>query len=105
MESIYVNAIRNEKEYAYDGNDWRTAREESDFFPCSSSSSQPEELVHPVHFGSWLTPPQPVQQHAKVTTTTESSVLSSPGTQKVTSNANTRAGDNLDFAEEMFEME
>lgn len=56
-EDIYANAVRNEKEYAFDGNNWRTAREENDFLRCSSTSSSstpsPEELVHPVHFSGW----------------------------------------------------
>jgi len=50
----YVNAVRNEHEFVYDGSNWRTAAEEVDFVPsesCSSSglSSTQEQLVHPFH--------------------------------------------------------
>lgn len=52
---IYANAIRNEHEFSYDHNDWRTASEEGEFSPssqnCSSSGqlSAQEQLVHPFH--------------------------------------------------------
>jgi len=53
-EDIYANAVRNEREYVYDGRNWRSAREEGDFLYCSSHSlSMEEELMHPVHFCAW----------------------------------------------------
>jgi len=53
-EDIYANAVRNEREYVYDGKNWRSAREEGDFLYCSSHSlSSEEELMHPVHFSAW----------------------------------------------------
>lgn len=62
-EDIYTNAVRNEKEYIYDGGNWRTAREENGFVRFnSSSSSSPEELVHPVHFNGWPSTCQPYWQ-------------------------------------------
>ena len=53
-EDIYSNAIRNEKEFAFDGSDWRTATEECDFLRCPfvSSMLSDDVLVHPVHFAS-----------------------------------------------------
>mmetsp|Transcript_17512 Transcript_17512/g.37884 ORF Transcript_17512/g.37884 Transcript_17512/m.37884 type:complete len:415 (-) Transcript_17512:174-1418(-) len=49
-ENIYANAVRSEKEYAFDGSNWRTAREESDFLCCSSGQDEP---IHPAHFSGW----------------------------------------------------
>mmetsp|Transcript_20205 Transcript_20205/g.31550 ORF Transcript_20205/g.31550 Transcript_20205/m.31550 type:complete len:376 (-) Transcript_20205:1506-2633(-) len=51
---IYANAIRNEHEFTYDHNDWRTASEEGEFSPSQSFSSPDqlstqEQLVHPFH--------------------------------------------------------
>mmetsp|Transcript_29647 Transcript_29647/g.59394 ORF Transcript_29647/g.59394 Transcript_29647/m.59394 type:complete len:563 (-) Transcript_29647:189-1877(-) len=59
-EDIHHNAVRNELEYAYDGNDWRKVREENDFICFSNEYLEPsgrviptEELVHPVHVTGW----------------------------------------------------
>mmetsp|Transcript_8659 Transcript_8659/g.15057 ORF Transcript_8659/g.15057 Transcript_8659/m.15057 type:complete len:401 (+) Transcript_8659:134-1336(+) len=61
-EDIYANAIRNEKEYIYDGSNWRTAREEGEHLRrssiSSSSFSSVEVLVHPVHVSGWSPSPQ-----------------------------------------------
>lgn len=46
-EDIVNNAIRNEFEFQFDGNDWRRIREESDFIPVAPSS---DEKIHPAHF-------------------------------------------------------
>lgn len=52
---IYANAIRNEHEFSYDHNDWRTASEEGEFSPSSQSCSSSDQLstqyhlVHPYH--------------------------------------------------------
>lgn len=63
-EDIYSNAIRNEKEFAFDGSDWRTASEESDFLRCPFASSMMTDdvLVHPVHFVGLLPSPSFLQQ-------------------------------------------
>lgn len=42
---IYSNAIQSEQEFMYDGSDWRTATEETDFVcPSSSTSSSPSSI-------------------------------------------------------------
>lgn len=104
MEDIYNNAVRNEKEYAFDGNNWRTAREESDFLRCSSiSSSSPEELVHPVHFNGWSTYPQPSWNNEQSLSSTQRSEVPSPknGEDK---NAPYQV-DDVESQEGMFEMD
>jgi hypothetical protein len=50
-EEIYANGIRNEKEFEYDGKNWRTAKEEGDFLRCASANEL--HLVHPVHSCGW----------------------------------------------------
>lgn len=67
-EDIYSNAIRNEKEFAFDGCDWRTASEESDFLRCPFASSMMTDdvLVHPVHFVGLLPSPSFLQQQKGV---------------------------------------
>lgn len=66
-EDIYANALRNEREYAFDGSNWRTAREEGDFLRCSPSSQSSAEdvLVHPVHFTCWSPPQKQNEQTPK----------------------------------------
>ena len=49
-EDIVNNAIRNEFEFAFDGNDWRKIREEKDFISVAPSS---DEKLHPAHFYGW----------------------------------------------------
>ncbi len=51
-KDIYSNAVRNEKEFAFDGSNWRTASEESEFLRCPFASSMLSDdvFVHPVHF-------------------------------------------------------
>ena len=51
-EEIYANGIRNEREFEYDGKNWRTVKEESDFLRCASANEL--LLVHPVHFSGRL---------------------------------------------------
>ena len=46
-EEIYANGFRNVREFEYDGNNWRTAKEECDFMRCASANEL--LLVHPVH--------------------------------------------------------
>jgi len=95
-EDIHANAVRNDKEYVFDGSNWRTAREESDFLRCSSvSSSSLEELVHPVHFRGWSCSP-PSCQHEQ----------SLPSTRnKEDDNADDRATSDGDDSGGMFEMD
>lgn len=91
-EDIYNNVIRNEFEFAYDGNDWRRIREEEDFVTCSagaqvsplsspdgcSPNKIPDELlVHPAHiYGSWTyasrSKPDAVQKTQKYLSRSES---------------------------------
>jgi len=85
-ENIYVNAVRSEKEYSFDGSDWRTAREESDFF-CSSSGD--DELVHPAHFCGW---------HS-------SQVMRSTGKKEESNGATEVAEQCHHYSEGMFEMD
>lgn len=66
-EDIYSNAVRNEKEFAFDGSNWRTASEESDFLRCpfASSISSDDVFVHPVHFTGMFFP-RPHVEHSQV---------------------------------------
>jgi hypothetical protein len=58
-EEIYANGIRNEREFEYDGKNWRTAKEESEFLRCASADEL--HLVHPVHFCGCPSPSSPLQ--------------------------------------------
>jgi hypothetical protein len=58
-EEIYVNGIRNEREFEHDGKNWRTAKEESDFFRCASANEL--FLLHPVHFSGCTSSQSPWQ--------------------------------------------
>ncbi|KAL9191015.1 hypothetical protein ACHAXT_000721 [Thalassiosira profunda] len=94
-EDLYANAVRNEREYAFDGNDWRTAREENEFVrrgSSVSSSSSPEDLVHPVHFTGWPSSPHSSQRKLRPP------VLN----QAISDQADDSGGD---YSEGMFEME
>ncbi|KAL3803454.1 hypothetical protein ACHAW5_007023 [Stephanodiscus triporus] len=58
-EEIYVNCIRNEREFEHDGKNWRTAKEESDFLCCASANEL--LLVHPFHFSGCTSSQSPWQ--------------------------------------------
>jgi hypothetical protein len=78
-EDIFSNAIRNEKEFAFDGCDWRTASEESDFLRCPFASSMLSDdvFVHPVHFVG-LSSSQSFLQQNQVLLGTDSSESGTP---------------------------
>lgn len=98
-EDIQQNLARNEKEYSYDGNDWRTAKEESDFLRCSSSSSSSsiEDLVHPAHFSN-RSSSQPYWNSG-------SASIPSSRNDDYTSNAKERVEEDADYSEGIFEMD
>ncbi|KAL7535309.1 hypothetical protein ACHAXR_006407 [Thalassiosira sp. AJA248-18] len=100
-ENIYANAVRNEKEYAFDGNNWRTAREEDDFLRCSSTSSlSPEELVHPVHLSECM-PTRSCWQDEQ-TSHRRSPSPSSRNAEKANTN---QVVNTVDYSDGMFEMD
>eukprot|EP00578_Thalassiosira_sp_NH16_P007040 CAMPEP_0181120000 /NCGR_PEP_ID=MMETSP1071-20121207/23906_1 /TAXON_ID=35127 /ORGANISM="Thalassiosira sp., Strain NH16" /LENGTH=396 /DNA_ID=CAMNT_0023204593 /DNA_START=125 /DNA_END=1315 /DNA_ORIENTATION=- len=107
-DDIYANAVRSEKEYAFDGNDWRTAREESDFLRCPSASSASPEglLVHPAHFRGWATPspPQSCWNPAPSTVSNCGSALSSSRSGEG-GNTDKRTSQDDDYSGGMFEMD
>ena len=98
-EDIQQNLARNEKEYSYDGNDWRTAKEETDFLRCSSSSSSSslEDLVHPAHFSN-RSSSQPYWNSG-------SASIPSSRNDDYRSNAKERSEEDADYSEGIFEMD
>lgn len=75
-EEIYANGIRNEREFEYDGKNWRTVKEESDFLRCASANEL--LLVHPVHFSGRLSSLSRWQNDQVAVSNVDSAVSSRP---------------------------
>jgi hypothetical protein len=75
-EEIYANGIRNEREFGYDGKNWRTAKEECDFMRCASANEI--LLVHPVHFSGRLSSLSRWQHDQVAVSNVDSAVSSRP---------------------------
>jgi len=81
---IHANAIRNEHEFMYDHNDWRTSTEEGEFASSKSSSSSSEQqmsaqeqLVHPFHKSGYSQSMPAVARHYEETDVFDSRIHTS----------------------------